>query len=61
MAALEEKLAEAVRQFPVLYDKSCKDFKDNSKKTDDIPKVELSVGFTKCSHKVPKFALTFPF
>ena len=32
MAALEEKLAEAVRQFPVLYDKSCRDFKDNSKK-----------------------------
>ena len=25
MAALEEKLAEAVRQFPVLYDKSCRD------------------------------------
>ena len=32
MAALEEKLAEAVRQFPVLYDKSCRDFKYNSKK-----------------------------
>ena len=32
MAALEEKLAEAVRQFPVLYDKSCRDFKDNNKK-----------------------------
>ena len=32
MAALEEKLAEAVRKFPVLYDKSCRDFKDNSKK-----------------------------
>ena len=30
MAALEEKLTEAVRQFPVLYDKSCRDFKDNS-------------------------------
>ena len=25
MAALEEQLAEAVRQFPVLYDKSCRD------------------------------------
>ena len=39
MAALEEKLAEAVRQFPVLYDKSCRDFKDNSKKSlawDDV-------------------------
>ena len=32
MAALEENLAEAVRQFPFLNDKSCKDFKDNSKK-----------------------------
>ena len=32
MAALEEKLAEAARKFPVLYDKSCRDFKDNSKK-----------------------------
>ena len=31
MAALEEKLAETVRQFPVLYDKSCRDFKDNNK------------------------------
>ena len=32
MAALEKKLAETVRQFPVLYDKSWRDFKDNSKK-----------------------------
>ena len=32
MAALKEKLAKAVRQFPVLYDKSYRDFKDNSKK-----------------------------
>jgi len=32
MAALEEKLAEAVRHLSVLYDKSCRDFKDNSKK-----------------------------
>ena len=41
MAALEENLAEAVRQFPVLYDKSCKDFKDNSLKRlawDDVAK-----------------------
>ena len=30
MAALKEKLAEAVRQFPVLYDKFCRDFTDNS-------------------------------
>ena len=32
MAALEEKLAEGVRQLPILFDKSCRDFKDNSKK-----------------------------
>ena len=32
MTALEEKLAEAVRQVPVLYDKSCRDFEDKSKK-----------------------------
>lgn len=32
MAALEEKLAEAVRQFPALYDKSCRDFKHNNQK-----------------------------
>ena len=41
MAALEEKLAEAVREFPVLYDKSWRDFKDNSKKRlawDDVAK-----------------------
>ena len=41
MAALEEKLAEAERQFLVLYDKSCKDFKDNNKKRlawDDVAK-----------------------
>ena len=41
MAAQEEKLAEAVRQFPVFYDKSCKNFKDNSKKRlawDDVAK-----------------------
>ena len=48
MAALEEKLAEAVRQFPVLYDKSCKDFKENSKKRlawDDVAKeVGLQTG-----------------
>ena len=48
MAALEEKLAEAVRQFPVLYDKSCRDFKDNNKKRvawEDVAKqVGLQIG-----------------
>ena len=32
MASLEEKIAEAVRIFPVLYDKSNVDFKDRNKK-----------------------------
>ena len=48
MAALEEKLAEAERQIPVLYEKSCRDFKDNSKKRlawDDVAKqVGLQTG-----------------
>ena len=48
MAGLEEKLAEAVRQFPALYDKSCRDFKDNKKKRlawDDVDKeVGLQTG-----------------
>ena len=48
MAALEEKLAEAVRKFPVLYDKSCRDFKDNSKKRlawEDVAKqIKLQTG-----------------
>jgi len=45
VTALEEKLTEAVRQFPVLYGKSCRDFKDNRK--------GLSQDF--------KFTSTFPF
>ena len=48
MAALEGKVAEAVRQFPVLYDKSCRYFKDNSKERlawDDVAKqVGLQIG-----------------
>ena len=48
MATLEEKLAKAVRQFPVPYDKSCRDFKDNSRKRlawDDVAKqVGLQTG-----------------
>ena len=31
-ASLDEKIAEAVRRFPVLYDKSCQEFKDNNTK-----------------------------
>ena len=44
MAALEEKLAEVVKQFLVLYDKSCRDFKDNSKKRLTWDKVANQVG-----------------
>ena len=47
-ASLDEKIAEAVRGFPVLYDKSCKDFKDNNTKKNawvDVAKIEgLSSG-----------------
>ena len=32
MAALEGKLAEAVRPLSFLYDKSCRDFRDNNKR-----------------------------
>ena len=31
-AMVDEKLAESVRKFPILYDKSSKDFKDKHKK-----------------------------
>ena len=47
MAALEEKLVEAVRLFPVLTDKSRRDFKDNAKRLpwDDVAKqVGLQTG-----------------
>ena len=55
MAAPEEKLADAVRQFPVLYDKSCKDFKDNNKKRlawDDVAEqVGLQTGmYSSCEY-----------
>ena len=50
-ASLDEKIAEAVRRFPVLYDKSCKDFKDNYTKKnawEDVAKIAgLSSGMFK--------------
>ena len=59
MPALEEKLAEAVRQLPVLYDKSCRDFKDNSKKRlawDDVAKqVGLQTGMYSSSEYMYSF------
>ena len=30
--SLDEKLSEEVRKYPVLYDKSCKEFKDKQEK-----------------------------
>ena len=32
MSSIEEKLSEAVRKYPVLYDKGSQDFKDRRKK-----------------------------
>ena len=42
MMAVEDKLTEAVRQFPVLYDKSYRDFKDNSKKKASIAREDVA-------------------
>ena len=63
MTALKEKLAEAVRQFPVLYDKSCRDFKDNSKKAglawEDVAKqIKLQTGMY-CSSEYSFICLMF--
>ena len=48
MTVLEEKLAETARQFLVLYDKSCRDVKDNSEKRlawEDVAKrIKLQTG-----------------
>ena len=35
-AIVDEKLAESVRKFPILYDKSSKDFKDSKKKAKEV-------------------------
>ena len=64
---LAESLAEAVRQFPVLYDKSCRDFKDNSKKKkkkrlawEDVAKqIKLQAGMY-CSSEYSFICLVFP-
>jgi hypothetical protein len=42
----DERVAEAVRRFPVRYDKSCKDFKDKNKKKSARIEVAKEVGFT---------------
>jgi len=43
--ALHEKLAESVRKFPVLYDKSSNDFKDKHRKEQAWGDVAKEVGF----------------
>ena len=64
MTAIEEKLAEAVRQFPVLYDKSCRDFKDNGKKRlawkDVAEQIKLQSGMY-CSSEYSFICLMFSF
>lgn len=42
---VDEKLAETVREFPILYDKSLKDFKDRNKKNLAWSDVANTVGF----------------
>ena len=42
---VDEKLAEAVRNFPILYDKESKDFKDKKKKDLVWNDVAKEVGF----------------
>ena len=42
---LDEKLAETVRNFKILYDKSSKDFKDKQKKALAWEEVAKTVGF----------------
>ena len=44
-AIVDEKLAESVRKFPILYDKSSKDFKDSKKKERAWEDVAKEVGF----------------
>ena len=41
---VDEKLAESVRKFPILYDKSYKDFKDSKKKERAWEDVAKEVG-----------------
>ena len=51
-ATIDEKLAEAVRNFPVLYDKSNCDFKDKTKKDNAWRDVALAAGLPAGRSKV---------
>lgn len=44
--SVDEKLAEVVRNFPILYDKESKDFKDKKKKELAWSDVAKEVGFS---------------
>ena len=45
-SSLDERVAEGVRRFPVLYDKSCKDFKDANKKKNAWEEVAKQAGLS---------------
>ena len=45
-SSLDERVAEGVRRFPVLYDKSCKDFKDANKKKNAREEVAKQAGLS---------------
>ena len=47
MANFDEKFSECVRQFPVLYDKEIKDFKDKNKKQKAWEVVASTMGMKK--------------
>ena len=56
---LHEKLAESVRKFPVLYDKSSNDFKDKHKKERAWGDVVKEVGFAKGKSLLDHFLCRF--
>ena len=45
--SFDETFAEVVRNYRVLYDKECKDFKDKNKKLQAWQKVANEMGMTK--------------
>ena len=45
MVALDDTVAEAVRKFSVLYDKSCKDFKDKTRNKNAWGRLPNNLGF----------------
>lgn len=46
--SFDERFAEVVRNYRVLYDKECKDFKDKNKKLQAWETVANAMGMTKC-------------